>query len=336
MQTLLLIALVSGSSAVRKLTARPTSFLATAVNEFTAPQGGVAKVMSQVEQRWLNLALQATALDCETTNNAANCTTNVTKNFAVGNFTQSCHTVSKAIVQTSAGDRSRVQAYMSNVCGQEALKGKPEELCLDFSQFLIKEMSEYQHANLEGSMDLSAVCGDFFRSGYIGRYAEQERQARLQEQAAMEAEQQRKQDEEEEKKAQAEVEEKAALARERLEKMQNATAEADAKRQEAVEAAVEAQRKSEASETAVDTQKRLKQEADEAAKAAEDAKAKLSRVHERLSNNTKVEPPNLDDQTVQAEPAVKDHAENSTTNQTAEAAHKVAKSFLVVAPYTFS
>jgi len=304
MQTLLLIALISGTSAMRKLTTKPTAFLSTA-----GKPGGVAAVMSQVEQRWLNLALQATALDCVAPNNPINCSTNETKFFAVGNFTQSCRTVAKAVVQTAAGDRSRVQSYMSNVCGQDALKGKPEELCLDFSQFLIKEMSEFQHANLEGSMDLSAVCGDFFHTGYIGQYAEAEHQAQLQAQAAKQAEEQRKADEEEEKKAQADVEEKAALARERLEKMQNATAEVDAKRQEAVEAAVEAQRKAEASEAAVDVQKRLKEQADAASKAAEDAKAKLGNIHDRLHNSTA-------------------NANNQTDH--------VAKSFLAVAPFTFS
>merc|ERR1719172_575018 len=136
--------------------------------------------MSSVEKRWLDLAIQANALDCGDTHNAPNCTGNETKTYAFGNFSQSCHTVAKAIIQTAAGDRSRVQSYMSNVCGQDALKGKPEELCLDFSQFLIKEMSEFQHANLEGSMDLSAVCGDFFHTGYIGQYAEAEHQAQLQ------------------------------------------------------------------------------------------------------------------------------------------------------------
>merc|ERR1719271_92221 len=169
------------------------------LESFEVPTG-VASVMSQVEQRWLDLALQANALDCDATRNAVNCSTNETRAYAVSNFTKSCHTVSKAIVQSSSGDRSRVQSYMSNVCGQDSLKGKPEELCLDFSQFLIKEMSEFQHANLEGSMDLSAVCGDFFHTGYIGQYAEAEHQAQLQVQAAKQAEEQRKADEEEEKK----------------------------------------------------------------------------------------------------------------------------------------
>jgi hypothetical protein len=269
--------------------------------------------MAQVEQRWLNWALQAKALDCSASRNVVNCSTNETKGYAFGNFTQSCHTVSKAIVQTSAGDRSRVQSYMVNVCGQDTLKGKPEELCLDFSQYLAKEMSEYQHDNLEGSMDLTSVCSDFFHNGYIGQYAEQEHKAQLDEQAAKEAEEQRKADEAEQAKAQAELEAKAAIARERLAKMQNATAEVDRKRQEAVQAAVVAQRKAEASEAAVDVQKRLKEEADAAAKAAEEAKEKAAVIDQRT------------------------HANNATTDQSAsDTKNRTAKSFLAVAPFTFS
>lgn len=270
------------------------------LESFEVPTG-VASVMSQVEQRWLDLALQANALDCDATRNAVNCSTNETRAYAVSNFTKSCHTVSKAIVQSSSGDRSRVQSYMSNVCDQDTLKGKPEELCLDFSQYLVKEMSEYQHDNLEGSMDVSSICTDFFRNGYIGRYAEQERQARVEEQAAKEAEERRKADELAEAQARAEVDAKAAVARERLEGMQRATAEADAKREEAVQAAVEAQRKAEASETAKDLQNRLQSEADDAAKEAKTAKAKAAAINKRLA----------------------------TSNTT-------AKSFLAVAPFTFS
>lgn len=299
MQIFLLCALVSVSCATRMrpaMTMESVSFLSE------SPKGvGVASIMAEVERKWLDQAIQANALDCDDTHNAPNCTGNETKQYAFGNFSQSCHTVAKAIIQTSSGDRSRVQSYMSNVCDQDTLKGKPEELCLDFSQYLVKEMSEYQHDNLEGSMDVSSICADFFRNGYIGRYAEQERQARVEEQAAKEAEERRKADELAEAQARAEVDAKAAVARERLEGMQRATAEADAKREEAVQAAVEAQRKAEASETAKDLQNRLQSEADDAAKEAKTAKAKAAAINKRLA----------------------------TSNTT-------AKSFLAVAPFTFS
>lgn len=334
MQILLVCALISTSSAVKThpaMNLEPVSFLAQ------APQG-VAGVMNQVEHRWLDFALQTSALDCEATHNAINCTTNQTKAYAFGNFTDSCHTVAKAIVKTTAGDRSRVQQYMSNVCSQDILKGKPEELCLDFSQYLVKEMSEYQHDNLEGSMDLVSVCTDFFNSGYLGRYAEQERKSRADEQAAREAEEQRQADLAAEANAKAESDAKAAVARQRLEAMQNATAEADAKREEAVRAAVEAQRKAEASEAAVDVQNRLKAEADAAENEAQAAKAKVAAIHNRhnaTTANQTVEP--TVEEKFQTQVQAKVEA-NTTTNkvEATENHNGTAKSFLALAPYTFS
>jgi len=340
MQTLLLCALISTSASMRAhpaMTVEPISFLAE------APKG-VAGVMAQVEQRWLDFALQTSALDCEATRNTVNCTTNTTKEYAFHNFTQSCHTVAKAIVKTAAGDRSRVQQYMSNVCGQDMLKGKPEELCLDFSQYLVKEMSEYQHDNLEGSMDLVSVCSDFFNSGYLGRYAEQERKTRADEQAAREAEEQRKADLAAEDQAKAEADAKAAVARQRLEKMQNATAEADAKREEAVRAAVEAQRKAdeaqrkaEASEAALEVQNRLKAEANAAESEAQAANQKVAALHGRVGKRNGT----TTNQTVEAkvETKVEAKVEANTTTDKAEAKENhdsTAKSFLAVAPYTFS
>lgn len=238
---------------------------------------GVVGVIAQVEQRWLNLALQYNALDCTTSDNlqvVPNCTTNSTKESALKDFTQSCHTVSKAIVEKSAGDRTRVQAYMSNVCSQDALKGKLEELCLDFSQYLVKEMSEYNIENNEKSMDLASVCSDFFQRGTVYRYAEQQRQAEVEEQEEKEVEEQRNADAADEAKAQAEVDAKAAVARERLEKMQNFTAEVDAKREDAVEAAVEAQRKADVSKASADVHNHLHEVAEAAFRAADDAKQK--------------------------------------------------------------
>lgn len=268
--------------------------------------------MAQVEQKWLDLALQSQSLDCDASHNAPNCTTNTTRNDAVGNFSQSCHTVAKAVMRTASGDRSRVQAYMSNVCGQDKLKGKPEELCLDFSQYLVKEMSEYQHENMEGGIDLFAVCQDFFNKGYLAHYAQQEREAREAEQAAIQAEWERKQEQDAQAQANAEFEVKAKQARERLEAMHNATAQADAKRQEAVQAAVEAQRKAQASEDAVEMQQRLKAEADAAQQELQAAKQKADAINQRVnskdatateqatSDNANTTAPKVQEETVEA------------------------------------
>jgi len=310
MQITLLFALVSISSfAVQAmmphpvaLSMKPISFLASEppnsqrllgrVGEGDVSVNGVANIMTKVEQRWLQWALELASVDCSSTNNAPNCTTNVTKEYALGNFTKSCDTVSQAIVKTSGGDKSRVQAYMSNVCGQDSLKGIPEELCLDFSQYLVKEMSEYQHANLEGGMNLNATCMDFFNNGYVGRYGEEQRQRLAQAQAAKEAGEQRKAEEAADAQAKAELETKATVARKRLEKMQNATAHATAKREDAVRAAVDAQRKAEESEEAEEVQKRLKMEAETAeaeAKAAKDKVESMDKTKAARNANQTVE-----------------------------------------------
>merc|ERR1719191_2326116 len=106
---------------------------------------------------------------------------------ATAEFTKSCSTVSLAIIKTSAGDKARMQTYMADVCGADMLKGQLEELCLDFSQVLAQEMSEYQHENLEGKMDISKVCLDLLHEGYLGRYAAKESQ-RLRDERAAKAE----------------------------------------------------------------------------------------------------------------------------------------------------
>jgi len=226
---------------------------------------GVAKILTEVEQKWLNWSMAS--VDCETTN-----CTNATAEFA-----KSCSTVSLAILKTSAGDKSRVQSYMADVCGSDLLKGVKEELCLDFSQVLVQEMSDYQHENLEGRMNMSKVCLDIFHDGYLGRYAEQESQRLRNERAAKAAEEQRKAEEAAAIADQKELDEKSALARKRLDEMANATATVTAKREEAVAAAVEAQRKAEKVEEAEQIKKRLQVEADEAAAAAAAVKEKLQK-----------------------------------------------------------
>jgi hypothetical protein len=244
----------------------PVSFVAE------APAGVVSYIISQASQSWVDLAVQAASSDCNSTHNTGNCSTNVTKGYAFGNFTKSCSSVSKAIVKTSAGNSSRVQSYMSKVCSQDVLKGKPEELCSDFSQYLVKEMSKYPPERVNSSMNLTSVCTDFFNNGYIVRWALSEQ-------------------------AKAEVEAKAAVAQQHHEILQNATMEADKKweaaRQAVVEAkkkaddkkweaaeqaAGEAKKKAEESEKAFELQKHLKAQADAAEKEVHAAKAKAAKV----------------------------------------------------------
>merc|ERR1719252_353547 len=169
--------------------------------------------------------------------NATDCL--VTAGNATAEFAKSCSTVALAIIKTSAGDKARMQTYMADVCGADMLKGQKAELCLDFSQVLAQEMSEYQHENLEGRMNMSKVCLDLLHDGYLGRYAAKESQRLRDERAAQAAEEQRKAEEAAIEEAKKEADEKAALARQRLEEMANATATVTATREAAVAAAVE-------------------------------------------------------------------------------------------------
>merc|ERR1719379_296086 len=180
----------------------------------------VPRVLNEVEQKWLNWSLAS--VQCEGMTNATEC--KVGAENATAEFTKSCSTVSLAIIKTSAGDKGRMQTYMADVCGAQQLKGQLEELCLDFSQVLAQEMSEYQHENLEGRMNMSKVCLDLLHDGYLGRYAAKESQRLRDERAAQAAEEQRKAEEAEIEKAKTEADEKAALARQRLDEMANATA----------------------------------------------------------------------------------------------------------------
>jgi len=245
---------------------------------------GVANILHGVEQNWLNWAMAS--VDCDTAE-AAGCTG--TGSNATGEFAKSCSTVSLAIIKTSAGDKSRMQSYMADVCGAEVLKGQLEELCLDYSQVLAQEMSEYQHDNLEGSMNMTKVCLDLFHDGYLGRYAAKEAQRLRDERAAKAAEEQRKADEAAASDAKKEADAKAGVARARLDEMANATAVADAKREEAVAAAVEAQRKAEQVAQAEELQKRLQTEAEEAEAASKAAKEKLEQhLASKSANLTEV------------------------------------------------
>lgn len=278
----------------------------------------VPKVLHEVEQKWLSWSLASVQCD-GMISNATDCM--VDANNATGEFTKSCSTVSLAIIKTSAGDKSRMQTYMADVCGADMLKGQLEELCLDFSQVLAQEMSEYQHENLEGKMDISKVCLDLLHEGYLGRYAAKESQRLRDERAAKAAEEQRKAEQAEIDQAQKDADEKAALARQRLEEMANATATVTAKREEAVAAAVDAQRKAEQVEQAEQTQKRLQEEAKEAAAAAEAVKAKLQQhLASKAANAT---------QEVNANTNVD---KTTSANKTA----RTAKSFLATFPFTYS
>lgn len=231
-----------------------------------AEPSSVAHILVEVEQRWEQWAL-ATA-DCGT-HPLPNCTINATG--AKDAFKQSCATVSRAVIQSSAGDKTRVQSYMVDVCQQDDLKGDKAELCLDYAQMLAQGMSEFQHENTEEKLDLESMCLGLFEHGYLGTKITKEAARRQQEVDARAAEEQAKADAIEAARLKAEADAKAAAARKHLQEVANATAVATRKREQAVQAAVAAQRKADEVDQAEEVSRRLQAEAAQAAKEAEAA-----------------------------------------------------------------
>lgn len=271
-----------------------------------APIGVVTYVMAHVGKSWLDWAVQANALDCNSTQNAVNCTTAITKQYAFGNFTQSCFSITQSIAKASDSNKTRLQSYMSSVCSHEFLKDysqtlvNDEQLCADFSQHLVKEMPNF-----------TSACTGFFNDGFLARYAQQYHGLIAAEKAEAEAAVNQHRVEAEIAKQRSEIEAKEAVARQSREGMQNASAEADAKFEEAMRSTLVAKKKAEESEAAIALQKRLKEEADAAEKESQALKAKAVAINQHLgiSNATA----NTSNQTVKAS------ANKTTVEQKAKA-----------------
>lgn len=269
MRVLCLFAAFGYSTALRRF--RKPSLIEFGQENSTA---AVAKTMVDVEHRWLNWALQSVGCSVEdSTSFVSNATANATD--ARSAFNQSCNTVSKLLVRTNGGEKTKLQAFMGALCGQDELKGQPEELCLDYSQWLSRAMSD-DFESTESSLDVSKVCTGLFETGYLSSYASQEVARRKQIADARAAEQQRKADEAAAAEAKAKQEKEAAEARRHLEEVANATKVADRKREEAVKAAVEAQRKADEVQRMETVQHRLEEEAKAAAEEARVMKRNVS------------------------------------------------------------
>lgn len=249
---------------------------------------GVAKVLAEVEQKWLKLSLAKGQCD-SASNTKSPCATKVTSEFST-----SCSTVSTAIMNTAGGDKSKMESYMAGVCGTGMFEGQLKDLCLDYSQVLSKQMTEHiVGANDMRGVNMSKLCLDLFHEGYLGRVAAAEAKNLRDTRATMVAREQRKASEEHRTKSeeaaagakvQKEAEAKAALAQKRLEELANATAAANKKHEEAVAAAIEAQQKALQVEKAEEVKKSLQEKADKAASEARAIKANLNNMTAELEN----------------------------------------------------
>lgn len=254
--------------------------LAMAASQDSQPAApsGVTKMLAEVEDRWMHWALAT--VDCFA---EVNCTSNATE--ATDAFTKSCSTVTRAVIQSSNGDKSRVQSYLADVCSTDVMKGEKSELCLDYAQLLAHGMSEDERDNAAGGVDLSSVCLELFHNGFLGKYAAQETDRRKQVVAEHEAEEQKKVEAAEAAQAQAEADAKAAEARKRLDEAAAETKLATQKREDAVRAAVEAQRKAEEVEKAEAVQRHLEEEAQAAENEARAMKANATHAGPEQKGN---------------------------------------------------
>lgn len=233
---------------------------------------GIAQTFLKVEHSWEELAIAIA--DCGH-DALPNCTLNSTN--AQDKFVKSCSTVTRAVIQSSAGDKTRVQSYMAYICGQDGVTGNKAVLCLDYAKMLADELSEYQHDNTGEGLDVQEMCLRFLQNGYLGEQISDEAE-RLHRQAEARDEAKKQQEEEMAKQQmQAEAEAKEAAAVQQWEAFKNATVEADAKREEATRAFVEAERRADEIRQADALAMRLNQEAIAANHSAMDAAANLSR-----------------------------------------------------------
>lgn len=198
--------------------------------------GAVAHILVQVEDKWLQQAMAFAACNTSDASGSA-CTEG-----AMGEFVASCKTVVGAMVEGSSGDKSVINEYLGDVCGQGELQGWKQQLCGNLTQALSNAMSEDSYTNRE-DMNFEKICSSFMTQGFLKRAVEEEKAREEAERvrAAKEAEEARKRAEEEAKAE--EAKKKAEEAQAKAEAAKKAADEAAKKREEAKAEAAEAKRK---------------------------------------------------------------------------------------------
>jgi len=185
-------------------------------------------------------------------------------------FQRSCSTVLDAVVKASNGDRHRVQEYMGIVCDQAALHGWHKDGCDELALSLVGAMIYDANGNRE-YLDTSKACGGFWANFSAGERLRLDQEER--ERAAFEKTL------EDERVA---MESKAEEQRVEAEKKAAAVLEEDRQRQEQEERATAAEEAKRKAEEAAEARRLEKEEAarqaEEAKQRAEEARLKLEKA----------------------------------------------------------
>merc|ERR1719162_2049360 len=98
----------------------------------------VAKTLVSVEDEWK--AQAAAFAECSAVAKEADQQDGEACSTATNAFQKSCKTIVNTVVQASSGDRSAVQEYMNEVCGEKALDSWHQARCTFLSSSVVDSM----------------------------------------------------------------------------------------------------------------------------------------------------------------------------------------------------
>jgi len=106
----------------------------------------VAKLLSQVEQKWEEMAV----VDLRSKTDAG---------ASLASMKESCSKVTSAIVKGSDGDKDRIALYLEDVCKSASSESEP--MCKNFASVLGNHLSHDVYSNRE-ELDVGGFCADFY------------------------------------------------------------------------------------------------------------------------------------------------------------------------------
>lgn len=106
----------------------------------------VAKLLSEVEQKWGEMAV-------------ADLRNKTEAGTSLASMTESCGKVTKAIVKGSDGDKDRVAEYLVDVC--KSASGENALMCKSFASVLDSHLSHDVYSNRE-ELNAASFCADFY------------------------------------------------------------------------------------------------------------------------------------------------------------------------------
>jgi len=176
----------------------------------------VAKTLVSVEDEWK--AQAAAFAECTAVVKEADQQDGEACTTATAAFQKSCKTIVNTVVQASSGDRSAVQEYMDEVCGEKVLDDWHHVRCSFLSSSVVNSMSADSYDNREG-FDAAKVCSGFW-TNFLAEEKERVQKEKEEEQA-----QEKTEAEEREKAAAKAAQEAAEHAKEETEEKAKAEEE---------------------------------------------------------------------------------------------------------------